>query len=341
MKEKVNWAILAPGIIAASMAKAMKESSKTNSKICLYAVASRNIERAKEFAQNWGFEKYYGSYEQLLNDENVDAVYVSNPHAFHFEAVMACLKKGKHVLCEKPAGCNYEQLSKMIETANQNHLFFMEAMWTAFNPTVNEIRNVIDSGVIGNIKNIESHFCNRLAFDPKHRLWDAQQAGGALLDLGIYNIYFAWFMTHFSNITNRSSNTRIVNNIDAWDSVNLTFENGVTTTFQCACDMPSSSDTHDAIIYGSKGYITVTNFFMSQEASVFVYKNDGGRESEKVKSIVLKFDVNGYEYEMIEATSCILNGEIESKVHPHKNSLALCKIMDELRSDWKLKYPFE
>ena len=216
MKKTVNWAILAPGIIANSMAFAMKESMKNDERICMYAVGSRNLERSIAFADKWGFKKAYGSYDDLLKDPEVDAVYISNPHAFHFDSVMQCLNAGKHVLCEKPAGCNLKQLSTMIETAKSKKLFFMEAMWTAFNPTVNAIRNVIDKGIIGEIKNIESHFCNRIPFA-----------------------------------------------------------------------------------------------------------------------------ANGYEYEMIETTSCILEGKTESAVHPHSHSLELCKMMDDLRGDWGMKYPFE
>lgn len=341
MKKTVNWAILAPGIIANSMAFAMKESMKNDERICMYAVGSRNLERSIAFADKWGFKKAYGSYDDLLKDPEVDAVYISNPHAFHFDSVMQCLNAGKHVLCEKPAGCNLKQLSTMIETAKSKKLFFMEAMWTAFNPTVNAIRNVIDKGIIGEIKNIESHFCNRIPFDPKHRLWDPDQAGGALLDLGIYNIYFALFMTHFSPVTSRSSLVRIENTIDAWNSVTYKFESGATTTFQSACDMPSGSDTHDAIIFGTKGYITVQNFFMTQNAQVHVYKSEGGGENDIVENINIPFAANGYEYEMIETTSCILEGKTESAVHPHSHSLELCKMMDDLRGDWGMKYPFE
>lgn len=341
MKKTVNWAILAPGIIANSMAYAMKESMKTDDRVVMYAVGSRNLERSKAFAEKWGFEKVYGSYEELLNDPQVDAVYVANPHAFHFDAVMQCLNAGKHVLCEKPAGCNLQQLKTMIDTAKEKNLFFMEAMWTAFNPTVNKIRDVIDSGKIGEIKNIESHFCNRIPFEPDHRLWDPRQAGGALLDLGIYNIYFAWFMTHFSPVVNRSSTVRIENTIDAWNSVTYTFQNGATTTFQSACDMPSGSDTHDAIIFGTKGYITTKNFFMTQSAKVHVYKNPWGGEAEVVEEIKLPFAANGYEYEMLAATTCILEGKTECEVHPHAHSIQLCKYMDDLRADWGMKYPFE
>ena len=148
-------------------------------------------------------------------------------------------------------------------------------------------------------------------------------------------------MTHFSPVTSRSSLVRIENTIDAWNSVTYKFESGATTTFQSACDMPSGSDTHDAIIFGTKGYITVQNFFMTQNAQVHVYKSEGGGENDIVENINIPFAANGYEYEMIETTSCILEGKTESAVHPHSHSLELCKMMDDLRGDWGMKYPFE
>ena len=153
MKNYVNWAILAPGRIANKMAEAMNVS-----KVHRYAVASRNLERAQDFAKKWNFEKAYGSYEELYQDPEVDAVYIANPHAFHLESVLACLKAGKHVLCEKPAGCSRDQLDKMTSLAREKNLFFMEAMWTAFNPTIAEIRREIAAGTIGQILNIDSRF---------------------------------------------------------------------------------------------------------------------------------------------------------------------------------------
>lgn len=339
MNKKINWAILAPGNIANSMATAMN-GVKADGNINLYAVASRNLERAKSFAEKWNFQKAYGSYEELYNDPDVDAVYIANPHAFHFESVIACLNAGKHVLCEKPAGCSRDQLDKMIMLARSKNLFFMEAMWTAFNPCIAQIKKCIAEETIGKIKHIESHFCNRIAYDPKNRLYAPELAGGALLDLGIYNIYFAMMINDFSPIRDRSSNVRLLNGVDVWNSVNLTFENGVTTNFQSAADMPNATDNHEAVIFGEKGYIKVFNFFLAQKAEVHIYNNDNGNES-FVSIIDVPFRVNGYEYELIHATDCILNGKTESQVHTFKKSQNLCQIMDDLRGDWNMKYPWE
>lgn len=338
MKDYVNWAILAPGSIANSMAAAMKCFDR---RIKLYAVGSRDLDRAKDFAEKWGFQKYYGSYEELLNDPEVDAVYISNPHAFHFDSVMQCFEHNKHVLCEKPAGCNYFQLNKMIQTAKEKNLFFMEAMWTAFNPTVNAIKDWIEQGKIGKLKHIESRFCNRIPFDENHRLWAPELAGGALLDLGIYNLFYAFFLNNFEPILDFSSNVRMENNIDAWNSVNISFTNGVTTSFQSACDMTAASSTHDAIIYGTEGYITTENFFMAQKAQLHKYDSEWGNDNKVTETIDLPFIVNGYEFEIIEATDCILDGKIECEKYPFVQSEVLCKTMDALRASWNFVYPFE
>ena len=158
----INWGIIAPGHIANKMAQAMlKSKTDLNLNINLYAVASRDINKAKKFSEKWHFEKYYGSYKELINDPKVDAVYIANPHSFHFNSVMECLDGGKHVLCEKPAACNLNELKQMIEKAKEKNLFFMEAMWTAFNPCIKKVKEIIAQGKIGAIKHIESSFYNR------------------------------------------------------------------------------------------------------------------------------------------------------------------------------------
>ena len=347
MKNYVNWAILAPGRIANSMVAAMngikdgKLETIDGNKIRLYAVASRNLERAKDFAAKWNFEKAYGSYEELYNDPDVDAVYIANPHAFHLQSALGCLKAGKHVLCEKPAGCSRDQLDKMTSLAREKNLFFMEAMWTAFNPSIAEIKKEITAGTIGQIKNIDSRFCNRNPYDPNDRNYAPDQAGGALLDLGIYNIYFAMMLSDFSPVAERSSQVRMLKGVDAWNGVNLTFENGIVTSFQSAMDVPSTGHTHDAVIYGTKGFITVENFFCTQKANVYVYKNIWGSEADLVREIRQPFAVNGYEYECAHATEFILAGKTESDVHTFKKSEDLIDMMDVLRKDWNFKYPWE
>lgn len=354
MKDYVNWGIVAPGIIAEKMGEAISVSSKKNHKIKCYGVASRDINKAKNFAQKWGFEKAFGSYDELFSDANVDIVYIASPHSFHYEMIKAALQHGKNVLCEKPATVNSFMLEEVISLAKQKNLFFMEALWTAFNPTFNEILKLVKNGVIGNVLNVKSLFCNRNELDFNHRNFNPNLAGGALLDLGIYNLFFSMAVSSAQNNFLQKSNVfsldvpnfvsssaRIVNTVDSWNCVNLSFENGVKATFESAMDIPHLSNSHDAYIMGSKGYIYLQDFFMTQNAKVFLYKEIQGESAELFKTVSIPFDVNGYEYEMIEATNCVLQGKTQSSVHPYEATKKLCAIMDYLRKEWGVKYPME
>lgn len=340
MKNYINWAILAPGNIAASMALAMKETAKTDSRIRLYAVASRDSSRANEFAKKWGFSKAYASYDELLQDKEVDAVYIANPHSFHYTSTLDCLKNGKHVLCEKPAGCNIKQLNTMIKMSQKNKLFFMEAMWTAFNPCILSVCEFVAQGGIGELGNIQSFFCNKVPYDKNSRMWAPELAGGALLDLGIYNIYVSSMINQFCKIKKIDSEFCKKGGVDAWENVNIKYKNGVFADFESACDRKAQSQTHDAIIMGSKGFIVIQNFFFAQKAEVHIFTDDK-KDNHLIKTIEKPFNVNGYEYELIHATDCILQGKTESNVHTFKKSRELIKTMDKLRKSWKLKYPFE
>ena len=340
MKDYVNWAILAPGRIAQSMAAAMQAVASRHP-VRLYAVASRDGAKAQRFAGAWHFQKAYGSYEELFSDPDVDAVYIANPHAFHYGSATQALESGKHVLCEKPAGCSMQQLDGMLDAAKRNGRFFMEAMWTAFNPCIAVIRNAIADGVIGTVLHIDSRFCNRNFFDPQDRNFSPELAGGALLDLGIYCLYFSMMIADFSPIESLSSSARMRNGVDAWNSVNISFANTITASFQSAMDIPSTGNTHDAVIYGTEGFIIVPNFFMAQQATIHSYKDIRGNKNKVSGKIKKAFSVNGYEYELIHATDCILEGKTESDIHGFAKTQALCAAMDKLRGDWGLRYPWE
>ena len=145
----------------------------------------------------------------------------------------------------------------------------------------------------------------------------------------------------FSPVVSRSSQVRMLGGVDAWNSVSLTFANGIATSFQSAMDIPSTGPTHDAVIYGTKGFITVENFFMAQHADVRVYPGEGGNDSRIGREIRCPFRTNGYEYELVHATDSILSGKTESDVHGFKKSEELCSGMDALRADWGMKYPWE
>ena len=152
---KINVAILGAGNIARSMATALKGISN---EVCMYAVASRSIEKAKAFAAEWGFEKAYGSYQDLAKDDNVDLIYIATPHSEHFKNAMLCIEHGKNCLIEKPICVNRVQAAELFAKARQKNVFVAEAMWTRYQPSKDIIRGLIDSGRIGQVHYMESDF---------------------------------------------------------------------------------------------------------------------------------------------------------------------------------------
>lgn len=356
----INWAVIAPGRIAAKFAEALSGTAKTNPAVCCYAAASRSADKAAEFASRWGFSKSYGSYSELLADPAVDAVYIASPHTFHAGLSLEALRAGKHVLCEKPAAVNADQLQSVLDAANDSGRFYMEAMWTACNPTIRTVLDWIRSGRIGTVLHTDARFCFRNAYDPKNRLFDPSLCGGALLDVGIYPLTFAMMAAKAADdfATGRPavlaagggtiavprhivSSSRIVKGVDTWNSADIAFASGMTASLQSAVDMESADSPKDAFIYGTKGYIRVPLFWMAQHAELFAYSSDSGAQAVRTETADNPFLINGYEYEIAEATACILAGKAESPMHPQKTSLAVCVVMDALRAQWHLAYPCE
>lgn len=359
-KTTVNWAVAAPGNIAAKFAEALSALSKKDTAICCYAVGSREIDKANAFAKQWGFSKAYGSYEELFADPAVDVVYIANPHPYHAPLALQALTAGKHVVVEKPAAMNAPLLQQLIDFAHDKNLFFLEAYWTAFNPTALEALDDIRAGKIGTVIHADINFCMKKAYDPQSRLFNPELGGGALLDVGIYPLTFAMMVSHAADDmakgrTKRSvldstsvneprrivSNARISKGVDCFNSTELTFANGMTAVLKSAVDMEPADNPKDAYIYGTKGYIRIPLFWMCQQAELFAYKDAEGADAVSVEKINHPFDVNGYEYEIVEATKCILSGRIATLLHSPADALAVCKVMDILRSQWHLVYPCE
>ena len=163
----------------------------------LYAVAARDAERAASFAQQFGASRSYGDYRSLVEDPEVDIVYVATTHPFHREQALMAIRAGHHVLIEKPLALNAASAREVLSAARDKGVFAMEAMWMRANPLILKAREIVTSGVIGDVVAIQADFSIGVPFDPTHRLYDLANGGGALLDLGIYPIHFAWlFLGH-------------------------------------------------------------------------------------------------------------------------------------------------
>ena len=182
-----NWAILGCGRIAQKFAADLQLLPNVN----LYAAASRNIEKAQDFVSTFSFDKAYGSYKEMVADEDVDIVYIATPHSFHLEHSLLCLNSKKAVLCEKAFAINQKEVLQMIAASKENNSFLMEAFWTRFNPDFLKVLEMIKSKELGELQHVKCDFKFFAAFDKQHRLFNKNLGGGSLLDIGIYPVFTA------------------------------------------------------------------------------------------------------------------------------------------------------
>ncbi len=327
--KNIKWGIFSTGNIAHNFANTV---NALNGEVDLFGVASRNIDKAQEFADEHGIKKAYASYEELAKDPEIDVVYIATPHNFHYENMVLCLENGKHILCEKSFTVTAKEAEEIYNLAKEKNLFVMEGFWTKFIPIYREIEKVIKDGVIGDIRLVTAQygFCidnpTRLA-----RKFDPNLAGGALLDIGVYNIGFASMILGYEpkNIESFAK----INDVgtDEYSSIILQYENGAIAELATAIQttMPVL-----ACIYGSKGYINIPEYKNPTMAEIVL--NDG--TSYKIEK---EFEVNGFEYEIREAQSCIRDNKISSEVFTPEQSIAVMSIMDRVRELWGMKFPFE
>lgn len=322
----IKWGIIAPGGIANAFAE---EVIKTKDGI-LSAVYGRNEDKTKEFAKMHKIDKYYSDIDEFLKDKDIDAVYIATPHNYHMEYAKKCVLAKKHVLCEKPFSYNYKTGKEIIDIARENNIFIMEALWTLFLPAVNKAKEWIEEGKIGKVKLITANFGIKSEFNAKHRLYNPDLAGGALLDLGIYPILFSNYIANSYPIEIKSNAEFTKTNVDESDIINLKYEDGILSSLNCSL---TSKLNNEAVIYGENGKIVIPRFWASKEAYLYIEEN--------TEKYIDDYEEAGYKYEIEEANNCIKNNILESNVASHNNTLELAKIMDEIRKQIGLVYPFE
>lgn len=323
----LRWGIIGPGKIARKFAQAMTAVEDG----VLYAVASRDPERAQAFSKEFGAKVAYGAYEQIVDDPEVDVIYVSTPHRFHFENAMLCLQAGKPVLCEKPLTVTSREAEVLFQTAQAKAIFFMEALWSRYLPIYQVIREWLDKDLIGEPRLVSSTFGIIGNPDPEWRMFNANLAGGALLDLGVYNISLSQWVLRKNPVSFLAQGIIGATNVDELTSAHLFYEGGVVSQFTCNL---ISRNSNDMFVYGTDGHIHIhTSFWTPESASLWI----GGRESIERRP----FRKNGFEYQIEEATTCIRDGKLESPRMTHADTLANMQLMDAIREEIGLKYPFE
>lgn len=322
----MKLAILGPGRIADTVTPALVALPE----IECYAVASRDLGRAKAFAEKFGFEKAYGSYEEMLCDPEVQLVYITTPHSHHFEQLMLCLEHGKNVICEKAFTVNADQARQVYAKAKEKGLYAAEAIWTRYMPSRKMIQDILDSGIIGKLNVVTGNLSYKI--DWKERLVDPKLAGGALLDVGIYGLNFA--LMHFGNDIERveSSVQMTPSGVDGMESITLFFRDGRMAVLNHS--MYARSD-RKGIFHGDKGYVVVEN--INNPNAINVYNDN----DELLASYDVPEQINGYEYEFMEAVRCIEAGKTESESMPAEESIRVMALMDTLRRQWGLVYPME
>jgi predicted dehydrogenase len=318
MKE-INWGIIGLGEIANKFAYAIKRMEGVK----LYAVASRTKEKAEAFGKKYDIDahKCYGSYDAILNDKYIDAIYVAVPHTMHKHISIMCLNKGKAVLCEKPATINEEELKEIALVAEKNKTFFMEAMKTRFLPVIQEVKTLLDKGTIGEVTLLQADFGFNAKFDPSNRLFDKNLGGGSLLDVGIYNVSFSSFI--FGNKPSKISSSLYygITGVDESAAVNLTYEKGKEALLYSSIKVDSK---RDANIIGTEGRITIPRYSNAETAIITV----NGKE----QKLHMPFEINGFEYEINEVNNCLRENKLQSDIMSIKDSIEVMKIMDKIRS---------
>ncbi|MDO5558599.1 MAG: Gfo/Idh/MocA family oxidoreductase [Oscillospiraceae bacterium] len=322
----MNLAIIGAGGIAEKMALTV---NKMNDVTC-FAIASRDIKKAEEFAGKFGFKKAYGSYEELVNDNEIDLVYIATPHSHHYQHIKLCLENGRNVLCEKAFTANARQAKEVIELAHEKKCLLTEAIWTRYMPSAVMINEILGSGIIGAPSSLTANIGYPIADKP--RLAQPSLAGGALLDIGIYPINFA-FMVFGTDIKNVVSTAVITPaGVDNKNSITITYNDGRQAVLHSnAC----ARTDRRGVIYASKGYMEIDN--INNCRTISLYSNDG----ELTGEYTVPPQISGYEYEVLSCMKAISEGRIECPEMTHDKTIFVMEFMDKLRYEWGVRYPFD
>ncbi len=322
--EPLRWGIASTGGIAASMCEALRTLPDAR----VTAVGSRSQASADAFADRFDIPNAHGSYEALFDDPAVDIVYVASPHSHHHAMTIAALDAGKHVLCEKAFAVNAMQAREMVEAAQRNDRFLMEAMWTWFIPAVVDLRQRVLDGEIGELKVVEANF-GIPVFDPDGRHRRLDLAGGALLDLGIYPISFARYLAG-DPVAVKAIGTLGDTGVDATVGGVVSFENGVIGTFHTSLDMLTSLQ---ASVFGTLGRIDVDPpFWFTAGFTVRI----AGEEP-----VHVEIPNQGLAHEAQHAIDRIRAGHRESDVIPLATTVSTMELLDDIRAQIGVVYPDE
>ncbi len=329
----MKWGIMATGSIAQKFASTVNRM--TDEGEILQAVASRTKESAENFARQHRIPEVFDSYKAMAESDSVDVIYIATPNNMHYENVKMCLLAGKHVLCEKPFTTSAAQAQELYALAEEKGLFLMEGFWIRFLPVLQKMQELIKEGKLGEIRYIRSEYGFVAKGDRKVRKFNPQLGGGALLDIGIYNLGFLNMIMR-KNPDSFTSDVHMTDvGTDDFSVIHLHYsqENGqgaeAVATTAIGLDIQRK-----AAVIGTKGSIYLDDF---QKAETMTVSLSDGEEYE----IEIPFEINGFEYQIREASNCIREGRTHSGIYTPQMSLQTLSLIDDIRASWNMKFPFE
>ncbi|MFN5055086.1 MAG: Gfo/Idh/MocA family protein [Bacteroidota bacterium] len=323
----VRWGILACGKIAKKFAADLKLVGDGE----LVAVASRDIERAKQFAAEYPAKHIFGTYEELVNCDEVDVIYVASPHSHHHEHTMLCLKHGKAVLCEKAFAINQHQAKEMIDLAREKKVFLMEALWTRFLPHYLKVREMIEEGKLGELKGVLANFGFKPPEPVSPRLFEPSLGGGSLLDIGIYPVFLAQSILGVPDSISAKMDPASTG-VDEQCSMVFHYKNGMTASLFST--LASNLET-DADIFGTQGRIRLTNRFYEPSATIQYYPDV---ITSRTIIPIEKEPGWGYQHEIRHVNECLQKGLTESPIWTLDDTMNLMKTLDGVREVMGLRY---
>lgn len=327
MSRNLYWGIIGPGRIAHKFAQAVKGMEGQ----VLQAVGSRNQQRAEVFAHQYHIPNVYGSYSEVVKDPSVDVVYIATPHRYHAEEIIMALDHGKPVLCEKPLTVTTREAEQVLSLAQKKNLFVMEALWSRFLASWQQVKSWVTEKAIGDMVHISTTFGFPLPKDPKERWLNPDLAGGTLLDMGIYPIALSQFVTGKYPTSFSANCLKGDTGVDVLTAVNLQYDNQIISQFTTNFLVKNSNESW---IYGTKGMIHIHNPFWEAQRVTLISEDD--RLTQEFPHII-----NGFEYQIMEVGQCVQQGRIQSRIMPWQETLDNLRLMDQIRQTLAIRYPFE
>ena len=330
----LRWGILGSGYIAHEFVRALQAETAQ----VVVAVGSRQLETANAFADEFGIERRHVGYEALVEDPEVDIVYVASPHSEHLEHALLALDAGNHVLVEKAFARNAGEARQVIEAAEERNLFAQEAMWTRFLPGMDVVRQCLEDGLVGELHSVVADHGQPLYPNGPRRLWDPALAGGALLDLGIYPMHFAHFVLGgFTDVSAVGALTP--EGVDEWEAVTVRGVNGGHGLVHAT--MAARTPT-TATITGTAGRLELgdPDDFLCRWYAPSRIRHVGRDEPDWA---IWEPDSreHGLHFQAAEAARCISEGRTESPLLPHAETLAVMEALDTVRTQLGMTYPGE